>query len=436
MSCEARNPDERFNSRNAQINNYVFDSRGFTSYPCPIKNISTFVGLNNARNGSIQCLLHQLMARLDGTGTLPVRSGIARIEGVNTSLYRVPTDFPESDGTLEWNSTTLVLVQARAADKTGLGYTYADAATASLIHDVLADVISGRDATAIPECWQAMVNSIRNLGRPGIASMAISAVDSALWDLKARLLGVPLVGLLGAARESVLIYGSGGFTSYSVKQLEEQLAHWVAQGITRVKMKVGRDPGADIVRAQAARAAIGPNTELFVDANGAYSRKQALHLAEAFAGLGVSWFEEPVSSDDLAGLRLIRDRAPGGMEIAAGEYGYDAGYFRRMLESEAVDVLQADATRCGGITGFLQAASLCEAFHLPLSAHTAPALHTHVCCAALPIRHLEYFHDHVRIERMLFDGVPEVVHGALRPDLSRPGLGLELKTADARRFAA
>ncbi len=365
-----------------------------------------------------------------------MRGDITRIEGLETSTYRIRTDRPESDGTLEWNSTTLVLVRARAAGTTGLGYTYADAATAKLIQDVLAGVVSGRDATAIPECWREMVKSVRNLGRPGIASTAISAVDSALWDLKARLLSVPLVGLLGAARESVPIYGSGGFTSYSVKQLEEQLANWVALGITRVKMKVGRDPEADLRRVQAARAAIGRNTQLFVDANGAYSRKLALHQAEAFADAEVNWFEEPVSSDDLAGLHLLRDRAPACMDIAAGEYGYDTGYFRRMLEAEAVDVLQADATRCGGITGFLQVASLCEAFHLPLSAHTAPALHTHVCCAALPLRHLEFFHDHARIEQMLFDGVPEVVHGEIRPDLSRPGLGLELKTADARRFAA
>lgn len=365
-----------------------------------------------------------------------MRNDVARIQGLETSIYRVPTDHPESDGTLEWNSTTLVLVRVTAAGEAGLGYTYADTATARLIQDVLAKVVSGRDAIAIPECWREMVKSIRNLGRPGIASMAISAVDSALWDLKARLLSVPLVGLLGAARESVPIYGSGGFTSYSMKQLEEQLANWVAQGITRVKMKIGRDPEADPGRVQAARDAIGPDTELFVDANGAYSRKQALHQAEAFADLKVSWFEEPVSSDDLAGLHMLQKRSPACMEIAAGEYGYDLGYFRRMLDAQAVDVLQADATRCGGITGFLQVASLCEAFHLPLSAHTAPALHTHVCCAALPIRHLEYFHDHARIERMLFDGVPEVVHGELRPDLSRPGLGLELKTADARRFAA
>ena len=201
-------------------------------------------------------------------------------------------------------------------------------------------------------------------------------------------------------------------------------------------MKIGRDGQADLGRVRAARQAIGRNTELFVDANGAYSRKQALAQAGKFAELDVKWFEEPVSSDDLAGLRLMRDRAPAVMEIAAGEYGYEAGYFRRMLAAGAVDVLQADATRCGGVTGFFQVATLCEAFHLPLSAHTAPALHTHVCCAALPLRHLEYFHDHVRIEQMFFDGVRPPENGELRPDLSRPGMGIELKHADAQRFAA
>jgi L-alanine-DL-glutamate epimerase-like enolase superfamily enzyme len=355
---------------------------------------------------------------------------------VETSTFRIPTDFPESDGTIEWDSTTLVLVLIRAGSQTGVGYTYADTSTAELIHQALAKVVEGQNAMDIPACWLAMVRRIRNLGRPGIASMAISAVDSALWDLKARLLNVPLVTLLGAVRVSVPIYGSGGFTSYSEKQLKQQFSAWVEAGITRVKMKIGRDAAADVSRVQDARAAIGAATELFVDANGAYSRKQAIAQAEKFADFNVSWFEEPVSSDDLAGLRLVRDRAPAIMEIAAGEYGYDAWYFREMLSAGAVDVLQADATRCGGITGFLQAAALCQAHHIPLSAHTAPALHTHVCCAAIPVRHLEYFHDHVRIERMFFDGAPSPVNGELRPDLSRPGMGLEVKHADLKRFAA
>jgi L-alanine-DL-glutamate epimerase-like enolase superfamily enzyme len=297
-------------------------------------------------------------------------------------------------------------------------------------------VVKGQDAMAPAASWNAMVAGTRNLGRPGIVSMAISAVDIACWDLKSRLLELPLVALLGVVRNSVPVYGSGGFTSYSDKQLQSQLAGWVEQGISRVKMKIGRDAEADLRRVEAARAAIGSSAELFVDANGAYSRKQALKQAERFRDSNVRWFEEPVTSDDLSGLRLLRDRAPAEMEIAAGEYGYDAGYFRRMLDAGGVDVLQADATRCGGITGFLQAAALCEAHHMPLSGHTAPLVHTHVGCAVKPMRHLEYFHDHVRIEGMFFDGARSPVHGELSPDLSRPGIGIELKRADAQRFAA
>jgi L-alanine-DL-glutamate epimerase-like enolase superfamily enzyme len=358
------------------------------------------------------------------------------IRKVEVSAYTVPTDLPESDGTLEWSSTTLVLVEVSAGGKTGLGYTYANQATAALIHDLLAKTVEGRNAMAIRACWQAMIYVTRNLGRPGIVSMALSAVDAALWDLKARLLGVPLVTLLGPVRKGIPIYGSGGFTSYTNQQLQDQLAGWVSKGIPRVKMKIGRDAKADRERVRLARRAIGDDAALFVDANGAYGRNQALEQAEFFTASRVSWLEEPVSSDDLKGLRVIRDRAPASVEIAAGEYGYDIDYFRRMLEAGAVDVLQADATRCGGITGFLDAAALCAAHHFPLSAHTAPLLHTHVCCAAAPVRHLEYFHDHVRIEQLFFDGMPEPVNGELQPDLSRPGMGVELKKKDAERFAA
>ena len=266
--------------------------------------------------------------------------------------------------------------------------------------------------------------------------MAISAVDSALWDLKSRLLDVALVTLLGATREAAAIYGSGGFTSYSQQQLQKQLGDWVAERIPRVKMKIGRNTDEDPKRVAQAREAIGPDAELFVDANGAYSRKEALALADIFATeSGVTWFEEPVSSDDLEGLHLIRNRAPAGMDIAAGEYGYDLWYFRRMLEANAVDVLQADATRCAGITGFIRTASLCESRSMQLSSHCGPSLHVHPCCAIPNFRHMEYFHDHVRIEHMLFDGVLNPVHGELRPDRSRPGIGLELKRSEAARYA-
>ena len=359
----------------------------------------------------------------------------SRIERLDLSVFKIPTDFPESDGTLEWSDTTAVVVEAFAGGKHGIGYSFADTATAQLIRDKLAGVVVGMDAMAVQASWLAMVRAIRNLGRPGIVSMAISAVDVALWDLKARLLDVPLVTLLGKIRDQIPVYGSGGFTSYSFQQLQDQLGGWAACGITKVKMKIGRNPAEDPARVRAAREAIGDKVELFVDANGAYTRKQALEKAEQFAQWHVAWFEEPVSSDDLEGLRLLRDRAPACMNIAAGEYGYDLFYFRRMLDAGAVDILQADATRCGGYTGFMGVADLCQARCLLLSAHTAPSLHAHVCCASIPVCHVEYFHDHTRIEQMIFDGALKADHGALRPDLSRPGTGIELKRADAKRYA-
>ncbi|MGI9115448.1 MAG: enolase C-terminal domain-like protein [Chthoniobacterales bacterium] len=364
------------------------------------------------------------------------RSGEAPlIREIRVSAYRIPTDAHESDGTFEWDATTLVLVEATAGDVTGIGFTYADTATARLIKDSLGEVVHGIGAMDIPRAWIAMVQAIRNLGRPGISSMAVSGMDNALWDLKARLLNQPLVRLLGASRDALPIYGSGGFTSYSDEQLQDQLGGWVEQGIPRVKMKIGREPDRDIHRVATARDAIGGEAELFVDANGAYSRKQALELAGEFSDFNVSWFEEPVSSDDLEGLRLIRDQGPAGMDIAAGEYGYDETYFRRMLDAGAIDVLQADATRCAGITGFLMTDVLCQAAHLPLSSHCGPSMHVHAGCAAKTMRHAEYFYDHARIEKMLFDGTIQPVDGALRPDLSRPGHGLEFKRADAKKYA-
>jgi L-alanine-DL-glutamate epimerase-like enolase superfamily enzyme len=367
---------------------------------------------------------------------VPARTDALPIESVRTASYTIPTDEPESDGTFEWNATTIVVVEVEAAGRRGIGYSYTDRSAAVLIESLLAARVRGLDAIDVPSAFAAMLSAVRNVGRPGVASSAIAAVDTALWDLKAKILGVSLAALLGSVRDSVPVYGSGGFTSYAVDRLREQLGGWAEQGIAAVKMKIGREPERDAARVMAARRAIGDRVDLFVDANGAYSRKQALEAMEPFADLGVRWFEEPVSSDDLEGLRLLRDRGPGGMDVAAGEYGYDVFYFRRMLEAGAVDVLQADATRCAGITGFSSVGALCDAFALPLSAHTAPTIHAHVCCALPRVRHVEYFYDHVRIERMLFDGAATAVDGRLRPDRSRPGLGIELKRRDAERFAA
>ncbi len=358
----------------------------------------------------------------------------APIERVRAAAYRVPTDSVEADGTLQWDATTLVVATIDGGGLSGLGFTYSSASIVPLIEHELAAALQRQDAFDPRACWLAQQRAVRNFGREGLAATAISALDIAVWDLKAKLIGVPLAVLLGRTRQSVPIYGSGGFTSYSDSQLQRQLQHWVEKdGCQWVKMKVGSDPELDPHRTSIARRAIG-ETGLFVDANGAYKTKQALELALHFAEQRVSWFEEPVSSDDLTGLRALRGRLPASMELAAGEYGYTLDYFDRMLAANAVDVLQADVSRCGGITAFLQLPGLCEAHHLDLSGHCAPALHLHVACTSPRLRHLEWFHDHVRIEHMLFDGAPNPVRGTIAPDLTRPGLGLDFKCADAERY--
>lgn len=269
------------------------------------------------------------------------------VEHVDVFAFTVPTDEPESDGTAEWDATTMIAVEARAGGETGLGWTYGDASVARIAASQLAGIATGADPLGVGAVWAEMRRECRNSGVPGAVSMAIAAVDSALWDLKARLLGVALCRLLGAVHETVPVYGSGGFASYGDARLASQLAGWVEQGIPRVKMKVGRDPGRDPAWVGLAREAVGPDTELYVDANGALTRAEALRFAELDGGLGVRWFEEPVSSDDLEGLRLVCSRAPGGMDVAAGEYCWRLVDFRRLLDAGAVTCLQADATRPG-----------------------------------------------------------------------------------------
>ena len=360
----------------------------------------------------------------------------APVESIRARAYKIPTDKPEADGTFAWDATTLVVAEIVAAGKTGIGFTYTDASVARLIESTLAPSLIGEDAWNIDVLWLRMQQRVRNIGRAGAAATAISALDCALWDVKARLLDMPLARLLGMVRTHVPVYGSGGFTTYSDDEIRDQLSHWVLEdGCRWVKIKVGSEPNRDPHRVRVAREAIGDDAGLFVDANGALDRKQALYYASVFEQHVVEWFEEPVSSDDVMGLASLTTSLPPHMELAAGEYGYTLDTFRSLLLHRAVDVLQADVTRCGGISGFLRVAALCDAFHMPLSAHCAPSMHLHVACAALPLRHQEWFHDHVRIEQMLFDGAPHSSRGAIAPDLSRPGCGLEFKHADAQRYA-
>ncbi|MEV5541840.1 enolase C-terminal domain-like protein [Saccharopolyspora shandongensis] len=359
------------------------------------------------------------------------------VRAVEASAYRVPTDRPEADGTLTWSDTTIVVVRVRAGEVVGLGWTYAHGACVELIRATLGPLVEGRDVLDVPACWDAMQRAIRNLGRPGLVSCAMSAVDTALWDASARLLGVPLCRLFGRVRESVPVYGSGGFTSYGDEELREQLQRWTTgRALPAVKIKVGESwgtmPRRDLDRVAFAREVIGDDVELYVDANGGYSVGQAARIGSFFDELDVRWFEEPVSSDDVAGLRFVRHAVAA--DVAAGEYGYRLADFAALLAGDSVDCLQVDVTRCGGYGEWRRVASFAAAHHREVSGHCAQNLAAHVAAATPNFRHLEWFHDHDRLERMFFDGVLDPAGGAVRPDLSAAGHGMSLKDADVQRY--
>ncbi len=228
------------------------------------------------------------------------------------------------------------------------------------------------------------------------------------------------------------------FTTYDEQRQDRQLRGWVAEdGIPRVKIKIGESWGRcearDLWRVARARESIGDTAELYVDANGGYGAKQAVKVAAGLDGQGVTWFEEPVSSDRLEDLAFVRGRVMA--DVTAGEYGYALPYFRRMLAAGAVDCLQADVTRCGGITVWLRVAALALSHGLEISGHCAPHAHAHAAASVPILRHLEWFHDHVRIERLLFEGTLDPAAGGIAPGRDgAPGLGLSLDAERARPY--
>ncbi len=349
-------------------------------------------------------------------------------ESVRVGVYRFPTPEPEADGTLEWEATTAVTVEIDAGGQTGLGWTYSGGATAAIVREVLAPVLAGRSPFDIGDCRIRMQRACRNLGTAAVVAHALSAIDIALWDLKARLLGVPLSRLFGAVRPATPVYGSGGFTTLTDDELGEQIDGWLSAGCRCVKIKIGEDRGErterDLERVSFANGLLGDRARLMVDANGAYSAALARRVGADLDRHGVIWFEEPVTSDDPPGLALLR--AALRCDVTAGEYVYRHYDAAALIGS--VDCLQLDVTRCGGYSGFLECAALAAAHGLDISAHCAPSLHAPIVSAFAHLRHVEWFVDHARLEPLLVDGVPEVRDGVLATGL---GAGHGMRLADS-----
>ena len=358
--------------------------------------------------------------------------GRSRVDGLVVRTFRFPTAAPEADGTLTWDATTAVTVEISAAGVTGLGWTYTSPAAAVVVREHLRDVVVGSPADPAA-AWSAMRRACRNIGTRGLVMQALSAVDIALWDLKARLAGKSLCTWFGRAQQAVPVYGSGGFTTENRDGLAEQVTGWLDAGCSAMKIKIGEFWGArperDLDRVRELREFAGPQVDLMVDANGGYSRGQAVRIGHALDELGVVWFEEPVSSDDIAGLAAVA--AALRADVAAGEYTSDLDDVRDLCR--VVDCVQLDVTRCGGFTGWLRGAAVAQAHHLDVSAHCAPSLHAAVAGAAPNLRHVEWFIDHARLEPLLVDGLPAVREGKLCPDPDAPGHGMTLRE-DAARF--
>lgn len=352
------------------------------------------------------------------------------IERVEVRVVELPLPEPESDATLQWDRTTGVVVTLHAGGESGVGWTYSSSAAASVVTAELERVVVGRPVLDVGAGWEAMHRHCRNIGTAGLVMQAMSAVDIAWWDLKGHLMGRSLADLVGAQRDAIRIYGSGGFTSLTDAQLASQIEHWHELGCTAMKIKIGQSWGAcierDLQRTRLLARLAGDGVELMVDANGGYTRGQARRAGNALDDLGVGWFEEPVSSDDTAGLGVLAQTLS--CDVAAGEYAADLVQVTQLLP--VVDCLQLDVTRCGGYTGWLRGAAAAQAAKLDVSGHCAPALHAAVAVAIPNFRHLEYFADHERFEHTFVEGLPEVRDGALHIDRGRPGHGMSVKLPD------
>ena len=240
----------------------------------------------------------------------------------------------------------------------GLGMTYSSPGVKDVVENALMQILIGRDPMDTEKIWNDMLWKVRSYGRKGVALCAISAVDIALWDLKAKFLNLPLYKLLGAYTNSVPVYGSGGWTNLTKSELIQEMTDYVESGIPRVKMKVGKNFGncerEDIERVEAVRDAIGYDIALYIDANNGYRKKQAIYMAKEFEQFQVGWLEEPLIPDDVDGMSEIARSTT--IPIASGKLEYTKYGFKELIYRGGADIVQPDAGRVGGVTEWIKVA--------------------------------------------------------------------------------
>lgn len=362
----------------------------------------------------------------------------ARITDITTTVLRHP-DLPGiQDATIRHRESgrgaLFVHIKTDSGEE-GLGV--GTPVARDIIERALKPILLNQDPLCIEKLWDDMFWRVRGYGRKGVAFCAISAVDIALWDLKAKLFGVPLYRLLGPYTDRVPIYGSGGWTSFSEEELVREQTGYVERGIPRVKMKVAKDFGKseaeDIRRLKAVRKAVGDEVEIYVDANNGYYAKQAIGMAKHLADYDVKWFEEPVLADDIAGLAAIARAIS--IPVATGEHEYTRYGFKELIAQGGADIVQPDVGRVGGISEWMKVAHLAQAFNLPIAPHAVQLVHLHVACCIPNLKVVEYLGTVEEGDKLWYTEFPEPRDGYWSPYPDRPGLGLELSPEAIRKYA-
>ena len=376
---------------------------------------------------------------------------MAKVVEVRAAALSIPLARPTRIATRMVLAREFVLVWIDADDgRTGIGYTYAGTVGGRVVRDAVREclrpLLVGQDAGLIEQHWAAMYQDSLLIGRRGALLRAISAVDIALWDLLAKAAGWPLYRLLGACRDAVPAYASGGYyrgdggergahDEDPVAAIAAEMERYVALGFRDFKMKVGGAPlEVDVERVRAARRVVGPNARLALDANNAYrSVAEALRAARAFEAYDPWWFEEPLSPDDNAGHAELARHLE--MPVATGEIHQTRWEFRDLLERRAADILQPDAGVLGGVSEWLKVARAAQVFDVPVAPHWHADLHVHLAAAVANCLTVEYFwleEDIYNFERLLAERLQP--RGGLIALPQRPGLGLVLDEDAVARF--
>jgi L-alanine-DL-glutamate epimerase-like enolase superfamily enzyme len=349
---------------------------------------------------------------------------MSRITRVEVLMVDLKPKVKRVDAIQSFVSQETPIVRITDADGvTGTGYSYTIGtgghSVVELLKRTLVPAIIGRDAMEIERIWRDLLFLTHATTTGAITSIALAAIDTALWDLKARKLGQPLHILAGGAQDAIPLYTTeGGWLHLSTEALVEDALRAKADGFGGCKLKVGRPLHEDVARISAVREAVGPGFEIFTDANQRFNVDEAIRRARAYEKLDIGWFEEPLTAEDISGhSRLVASTS---IPIAVGESLYSAMQFREYLERHACSIVQVDVGRIGGITPWLKVAHMAEAFNIAVCPHFLMELHVALCAAVPNARWVEYIPqlDELTGERM------QIRDGRAIPS-SKPGLGID-----------